>query len=48
MKDSFMDAGVGKDNAKPMWNKQLVIFFFFYLKMTQRYFSQTLRHLRIP
>ena len=23
-------------------------FFFFDLKMTQRYFSQTLRHLRIP
>lgn len=28
MKDSFMDAGVGKDNAEPMWNKQLVIIFF--------------------
>lgn len=45
MKDGFMDVGIGKDNAKHMQNKQLVIIF--YLKMTQRYFSQSLRYLRI-
>lgn len=28
MRDGFTDAGVGKDNAKPMRSKQLVIFFF--------------------
>lgn len=49
MRDNFTDAGVGKDNAKPIWNKQLFCFgFSFYLKLTQRYFPQTLGHLRIP
>lgn len=28
MKDGFMDVGIGKDNAKHMQNKQLVIIFY--------------------